>query len=84
MANGITGAGSSSAGIATLMNSAQEYSEFSAAMRAADTRISSESVATTLLLNTNQMRRKTLEVGTEAENQDMGRRPQAVQQLYRA
>lgn len=70
-------------GIAQIESVVAQNAAFNAAMREADNRNTQEAMATTLTLNANQLQRKSLETSTEAQNNDVGRRPQAVGGLYR-
>jgi hypothetical protein len=70
--------------IAQINSVVQQNAAFQAAMRQADNMNTQESMASTLTLNANQGQRKTLETATEAQNADVGRRPQAISQLYRS
>jgi hypothetical protein len=82
--NGTTVAGNTSGtGTAQIASVVQQNAEFQGAMRKADEINTQQSMLTSLTLNGNQNQRKSLESSTEAQNQDNGRRPQAVGGLYR-
>jgi hypothetical protein len=84
MAAGIDTSEAATASVDSIMQAVMTNQIFQSAMRAADTMNTQESMLTSLTLNSNTGQRKGLEASTEAQNQDMARRPQAVQGLYRA
>jgi hypothetical protein len=84
MAAGIDTSEAATASVESIMRAVTANQIFQSAMRAADTMNTQESMLTSLTLNSNTGQRKGLEASTEAQNQDMARRPQAVQGLYRA